>query len=315
MQAVLLQDNQLTLTGDYPLPKPTGTETLVRLVKAGICETDLQLVQGYMGFAGVLGHEFVGVAESGEMAGQRVVGEINCPCGVCSFCKAQAGNHCPSRTVLGILGRDGAFADYLLLPQANLYRVPDEIDTDEAVFVEPLAAAFRILEQVSFQGNERVVVLGDGRLGNLCSQVLRPVCAQLLTVGKHAEKLALMADLGIETALLQETTPDRSADVVVDCTGSASGIETALQWVRPLGTIVLKTTIAGTQTLSLAPVVIDEVTVVGSRCGPFSRALTALQNREIAVKPLISQTFPLSTADEAFKTARQNSVLKVLLEP
>jgi len=287
---------------------------LVRVLRAGICETDLQLVLGYMGFRGVLGHEFVGIAHDGAFAGRRVVGEINCSCGGCRTCTAGLPTHCLNRTVLGILNHDGAFADYIAVPQRNLHVVPDQIDTDAAVFTEPVAAAFQIPAQVPVHRSDRVVVLGDGRLGNLCAQVLAGMTSHLLVVGKHRQKLALLNALGIPTVQRSELPRERIADIVVDCTGSESGLPLALEIVRPRGTVVLKTTVAGTQTLALAPIVIDEVTVVGSRCGPFDEALAALQQGRVSVAPLISSRFELSRGIDALEHARTQPVLKVLLD-
>jgi threonine dehydrogenase-like Zn-dependent dehydrogenase len=286
----------------------------VRVTRAGVCETDLQLIKGYMGFRGVLGHEFVGVAETGDFAGQRVVGEINCACWQCDMCRSGFPTHCPNRTVLGILNHDGAFADLIAVPQRNLHRVPDSIPDDLAVFTEPVAAAFQIPAQITIAGTERIVVLGDGRLGNLCAQVLASMADDVLVVGKHREKLALLEAIGVKTALLSDDLPQRSVDIVVDCTGSESGLPTALKLVRPRGTIVLKTTVAGTQTLPWAPFVIDEVTLVGSRCGPFDRALDALEHGLVDVEPLITDRFNLSNGVMALQRAQQKGVLKVLLE-
>jgi len=314
MLAVEFESGRIALNERRPLSAPAEGEVLVRVLRAGICETDLQLLQGYMNFRGVPGHEFVGVAESGSYRGRRVVGEINCSCGECEFCREGLGNHCPRRSVLGILNREGAFAEYLTLPQKNLHPVPDDVSTDEAVFTEPLAAAFQIPAQLPLDASRRVVILGDGRLGNLCAQVIARLGCRLTVVGKHAEKLALLRTLGIETALLADADPDRSADVVVDCTGAASGLEAALRFVRPRGTVVLKTTVAGAQSTWLAPIVIDEITVIGSRCGPFAPALEALRKREVSVAPLISARFPLRGAAEAFAQARTSSALKILLE-
>ena len=287
---------------------------LVNVSCAGVCETDLQLIKGYMGFRGVLGHEFVGVAMSGPYAGQRVVGEINCSCWQCDTCRSGFPTHCPNRTVLGILNHDGAFADTIAVPQRNLHRVPDTIPDEIAVFTEPVAAAFQISAQISIRRQDRVVVLGDGRLGNLCAQVLARLADRVLVVGKHRQKLALLESMGIETRLLSDTLSERAADVVADCTGSESGLPTALKLVRPRGTIVLKTTVAGAQTMSWAPFVIDEVTLVGSRCGPFDRALAALEGGEVDVRPLISDRIGLSEGTRALERAQEKGVLKVLIE-
>jgi len=314
MRAVVVERNQFSHRTDYPEPTPRDGEVLVRVVRAGVCETDLQLIRGYMGFSGVLGHEFVGVAESGPFKGQRVVGEINCSCWTCPTCKAGAPSHCPNRTVLGILNHDGAFADYVAVPQRNLHVVPDDVPTDVAVFTEPVAAAFQVPSQMTIHRHDRIVVLGDGRLGNLCAQVLAHLSKDVTVVGKHLEKLALLKALGIRTALLSEFPAKRDVDIVVDCTGSPTGLPAALTLVSPRGTIVLKTTVAGDQTLALAPVVIDEVTILGSRCGPFDRALTALALGEIKVLPMISARYGLSDGVAALEHARDKPALKILLD-
>lgn len=313
MRAVVLNSAGVAYEPNYAAKTPYSGEIPVRVLCAGICETDLQLMRGYMGFHGVLGHEFIGIAETGEFAGRRVVGEINCSCRRCDFCRQGLANHCPHRSVIGILKHDGAFADVVHVPPENLHPVPDEISTWEAVFTEPLAAAFQIPAQIPLRGNERVIVLGDGRLGNLCAQVLAREGCRVTVVGKHDRKLALLSRLGIAVAKLGAIEPDRSAEFVVDCTGSATGIQSALQFVRPRGTVVLKTTVAGEQSLSLAPIVIDEITVVGSRCGPFPRALAALARKEIDVLPLIDGVFPLEQAVSALERAATTPVLKTLL--
>ena len=313
MRAIVL-DDRVMIQESRPAPNPGDGEVLVRVRCAGICETDLQLIKGYMGFRGVLGHEFVGVAESGPMAGRRVVGEINCACWTCDTCRRGLHTHCPNRTVLGILNHDGAFADLIAVPQRNLHVVPDSLSDDIAVFTEPVAAAFQIPAQITISAKDRIIVLGDGRLGNLCAQVLARISDHVIVVGKHREKLALLASLGIATALLSDPIDERAADIVVDCTGSDTGLPTALTLIRPRGTIVLKTTVAGTQTLAWAPFVIDEVTLVGSRCGPFDRALAALEKGEVNVQPLISERFDLGKGIEALERAQAKSVLKVLLQ-
>ncbi len=313
MRAIVLEDS-VRFVPVRPEPVPADGEVLVRVLCAGVCETDLQLVKGYMGFRGVLGHEFVGVAESGPFAGRRVVGEINCACRRCDTCRAGYPTHCPHRTVLGILNHDGAFADHIAVPQHNLHLVPDALPNDVAVFTEPVAAAYQIPAQLEIGRHDRVVVLGDGRLGNLCAQVLARISDRVLAVGKHASKLALLSARGIETALLSDVLGERLADVVVDCTGSATGLPTALRLVRPRGTIVLKTTVAGSQELAWAPFVIDEVTLVGSRCGPFDRALKGLEDGEVDVRPLLADRFDLSRGLDALARAQAPGVLKVLLD-
>jgi threonine dehydrogenase-like Zn-dependent dehydrogenase len=314
MRAIVLETDDVQVDMVRPSPVPAAEEVLVRVTRAGVCETDLQLIKGYMGFRGVLGHEFVGVAESGPLAGQRVVGEINCACWQCDTCRSGFPTHCPNRTVLGILNHDGAFADLIAVPQRNLHRVPDAIPDDIAVFTEPVAAAFQIPAQIEIAGSECIVVLGDGRLGNLCAQVLASMADEVLVIGKHREKLALLDAMGLKTALVSDDLPQRSFDIVVDCSGSESGLPTALKLVRPRGTIVLKTTVAGTQTLAWAPFVIDEVTLVGSRCGPFDRALNALEHGLVDVEPLITDRFSLSKGMMALQRAQEKGVLKVLIE-
>ena len=314
MRALVLGEQGVSARADWPPPQPDDDEVLVRVLCAGICETDLQLIQGYKGFRGVLGHEFVGIAQSGALAGRRVVGEINCSCWRCPTCASGRPGHCPNRRVLGILGHDGVFADFVAVPQRNLHAVPDSMLTEIAVFTEPVAAAFQITRQVPLDRGSRVVILGDGRLGNLCAQVLAGLCDRVLVVGKHRDKLALLESCGLATCLLADRPTDRSADVVVDCTGSLTGLPTALELVRPRGTVVLKTTLAGTQSASWAPVVVDEVTIVGSRCGPFDTALAALDAGRIQVVPLIAARFDLADGVAALERASEPSVLKVLLD-
>ncbi len=314
MRAIVLDGDQVSLQTDRPQPPRANGEVTVRVLRAGICETDLQLIRGYMGFRGVLGHEFVGVAEEGPYAGRRVVGEINCSCWQCETCLSGRPTHCPFRTTIGVASHDGAFADFVAVPQRNLHLVPESVSTDAAVFTEPLAAAFQIPAQLSLNRTDRILVLGDGRLGNLCAQVLAGICDRVLVIGKHPEKLALLQSLGIATGLLSEIPRERTADVVVDCTGSETGLPAALELVRPRGTVVLKTTVAGSQQMPWAPVVIDEVTIVGSRCGPFDWALAALDAGRISVLPLISSRYDLSRGIEALDAAKSRGVLKVLLD-
>ena len=314
MRAIVLDDHGVTLEADRPEPVPASGEVLVRVLCAGICDTDLQLVRGYKGFRCVLGHEFVGVPLSGQHAGRRVVADINCSCHACETCLAGRPGHCPHRTVVGILGHDGAFADLLAIPERNLHLVPESLDTEAAVFTEPVAAAFEIPAQLKLRREDRIVVLGDGRLGNLCAQVLSGISDRVMVVGRHRGKLDVLNALGIETRMLADRPTDRSADVVVDCTGSETGLPTALELVRPRGTVVLKTTLAGAQTLACAPIVVDEVTVVGSRCGPFEPALDALAAGLIDVEPLVSDRFGLPDGVRALERAAEPGVLKVMLD-
>ena len=318
MRALVLGEEGYRFHSDREQAQPVAGEVLVRVLKAGICETDLQLIQGYMGFQGVLGHEFVGIAESGEFAGKRVVGEINCCSGQCCQTNPAGRRHCPNRTVLGILNHDGAFADYVAVPQENLHVLPENVENDRAVFIEPLAAAFEILEQIDVKAGKPAIVLGDGRLGYLCAQVLSDAGADVTVVGKHAAKLERFAAQKLKTCLLNEI-PDgwfseRNAELVVDCTGNAGGIELALQLVRPRGVVVMKTTIASKQTLSLAPLVIDEIQLIGSRCGPFDVAIRALEESRIEVESLITARFPLEEIETAMEVAQQRDQHKVLIE-
>lgn len=318
MKAVVFDDD-LKLVTDHPKPAPGLGEALVRVSMAGVCNTDLELMKGYMGFSGVLGHEFVGVVEQapGEYAhltGKRVVGEINLYCGSCATCLAGMPIHCPERSVLGILGKDGAMAEFLTLPARNLHVVPDEVSDMEAVFTEPLAAALEILEQVHIRPTDRVLVMGDGKLGLLCALALRLTQCDITLLGKHEEKLAIAAAQGVRTMQLYGLAPERVYDVVVEATGSQDGFMDALGFVRPRGTIVLKSTVARGAELNLAPVVIDEITVTGSRCGPFAPALRALAQKLVEVTSLISASYPVDDALAAFEQARAKCIMKVLLD-
>jgi threonine dehydrogenase-like Zn-dependent dehydrogenase len=289
---------------------------LVKVELAGICSTDLQILKGYMGFTGVPGHEFVGRVSDGPapFIGKRVVSEINFSCGQCENCRRGLGRHCPNRSVMGIANADGAFAEYVAVPAENLHAVPDNVSDEEAVFAEPLAAAFEILTQIQLDPGDEVLVLGDGKLGNLCAQALRLTGAKVTALGKHAEKLQLIKNAGVRTLLLTDWRP-RWFDVVVEATGAESGLQFALSAVRPRGTIILKSTIAGNHQLSLAPVVINEVNVVGSRCGPFPDALEALASKRVSVTPLIEQIYSLADGIEALRHAARPGAKKILLRP
>jgi threonine dehydrogenase-like Zn-dependent dehydrogenase len=312
VRALRWDGTRLALERDAPDPAPARDEALVRVHLAGICRTDLEITRGYLGFRGTPGHEWVGhVVSAGDptLVGARVVGEINLACGRCPTCAAGLGRHCATRRVLGIVGADGGFADLIAIPTANLHRVPDRVPDREAVFTEPLAAAFEILEQVPAATRGRAVVLGDGKLGLLVAQVLARAGADVLLVGRHEPKLALARRLGIRTG-----APAPGADLVVDSTGSPDGLSHALALVRPRGTIVLKTTVAAEHRIDLAPAVITEVTVVGSRCGLFPPALAALGRGDVSVAPLIDAVYPLEDAVSAFARAAARGTLKVLVD-
>jgi threonine dehydrogenase-like Zn-dependent dehydrogenase len=314
MRALHWDGQRLRLDPAYPVPHADDHTALIRIRLAGICSTDLQIFNGYMGFQGVPGHEFVGEVCAGptERIGSRVVGEINFACGRCQFCTRGLGRHCPARRVMGILHADGCFAEYLAIPIANLHTVPDSVTDEEAVFTEPLAAAFEILEQVHQQPMHDVLVLGDGKLGLLCAQVLHSTGARVCVVGKHERKLHLLRKLGLHTEPLSDWQP-APADIVVEATGSTAGLELAIASVRPRGTLVLKSTVAADHTLSLASLVINEVTVVGSRCGPFPPALRALAHKHITVTPCIDKIYPLTVGSEAVAHAARPGTLKILL--
>lgn len=316
MRALLL-DGDLRLVEDYPAPEPAPGEALIRMGVAGICNTDLELVKGYMQFRGVPGHEFVGVVEEAPGAqaweGRRVVGEINAACGTCPTCQAGRSTHCPLRTTLGIAGRDGAFAKYLALPIRNLHVVPDTLADEVAVFTEPLAAACEILQQVRVRPTDRAVVLGDGKLGILCAQVLALTGCDLTVIGHHRENLNILAQRSISTAMEDEIDND-SFDLVVEATGQPAGYATARRLARPRATIVLKSTYHGSLGADLTMAVVDEITLTGSRCGPFAPALRLLEQGLIDVVPLIQARYPLTEALAAFKHAARPGTLKVLID-
>jgi threonine dehydrogenase-like Zn-dependent dehydrogenase len=308
---------ELEIVEDYPTPEPPPGEALIRVKLAGICNTDLELVKGYMQFQGIPGHEFVGVVERApgaeEWQGRRVVGEINAACGHCPTCRAGRPTHCPHRTTLGIAGRDGAFAEYLTLPIRNLLPVPVSLPDEIAVFTEPLAAACEILQQIHVRPTDRVVVLGDGKLGLLCAQTLALTGCDLTAVGHHQEKLDLLAQRGIPTALDDKSVAP-GADLVIEATGHPGGYAAARRLVRPRGTIVLKSTYHGSLEANLTMVVVDEVTLVGSRCGPFAPALRLLERGLVDVVPLIQARYPLDQALAAFEHAARPGTLKILVE-
>jgi threonine dehydrogenase-like Zn-dependent dehydrogenase len=316
MKALKVTGNKLELT-DISRPLANG-EVVVRVLKSGICSTDIEIVRGYASFEGVIGHEFVGVVEEAPasplLVGKRVVGEINAGCGHCGLCRAGDPRHCPNRTVLGIKGRDGAHAQFLKLPAANLFEVPAEISDSEAVFVEPLAAAIGIREQINFTDKTRTAIIGDGKLGLLCALSLANEPGHLILVGKHQEKMRIAEVRGIETVDASDRGKLESGfDVVVEASGSGSGFAAALDLVRPRGEIVLKSTFQGKPTWEAWRVVVDEIAIRGSRCGRFGPALEMLASKKIDVSPLVSDEFALSKGVAAFSRAAEKGALKVLL--
>lgn len=348
MRALVLEDGHLGLCADAPQPEPAADDALIRVSLAGICSTDLELVKGYAGgFRGVLGHEFVGVvvdAASGsgqypvssgqwsdsshlvssgttgvaEWVGRRVVGTINLGCRRCAVCLGEGPEHCPNRTTLGIHNKDGVFADYVTLPVVNLLEVPATVADEEAVFTEPLAAALRIREQIAVRPTARTAVVGPGRLGLLVAQVLALAGTAVVVLGRRAESLALPRQLGLPTGLV-DAAADNAYDLVVEATGNDAGFAHSLRLVRPRGTLVLKSTFAGRANIDLTKLVVGEITVVGSRCGPFAPALRLLEQgavgAQIAVRPLIEAEYPLSEGLAAFEHAARPGARKVLLRP
>ena len=317
MKALRFENNCLNLA---EIEKPQrASEATVRVLKSGICNTDLEIVEGYANFQGTIGHEFVGVVEAADDAkhliGKRVVGEINAGCGVCERCVFGDSRHCPRRTVLGIVGRDGAHAEFLNLPSGNLLEVPDEITDDQAVFVEPLAAAFGITEQVEILPDTKVAIIGDGKLGILCAQSLALKSENVTLIGKHRGKLSLAEKRNIETLLFESASKlNKGFDVVVEASGSEGGFSTALDLIKPRGKLVLKSTFHGTPKWEAWRVVVDEITIVGSRCGQFEPALDLLKKGAVDVESLISEEFSLADGIEAMAKAAQRGVMKVLLK-
>lgn len=315
----LVLDGVARVVKTQPAPERKRGEALVRVRVSGVCDTDLQLARGYMGFSGVPGHEFVGEvvdADDSAWRGKRVVADINAGCGECEDCKKHHGHHCAKRTVLGILGRSGSFAELLAIPERCLVAVPESVDDDRAVFAEPLAAALHVLDELDAPRRpRRAIVLGDGKLGQLIVRALASEAIATTLVGRHQAKLALAARAGVET-FLESDLPgsQRGADLVVEATGSEAGLTKALELVAPRGTVVLKTTVAQKLTVDLAPVVINEVKVVGSRCGDIERAIDVLARGAVDPLPLVEARYPLARADEALAHAGRRGALKILVD-
>ena len=315
MRSVYL-DNGVVSVRAAPRPKRPEGFALIRLLLAGICNTDLELQRGYYGFRGVPGHEFVGEvveADTPALLGQRVVGEINLACGHCEWCARGLGRHCPSRTVLGIVKHPGAFREFLTLPEANLHAVPADLPTERAVFTEPLAAACEILDQVKIPRGGEVAVLGDGKLGLLIAQTLQAHGARVHHFGRHREKLRISRAAGVTTEIAGKRLPVAAYEWTVDATGSAEGLRQAAAMTRPRGTVIMKSTVHGPVSLDTAPLIVNEITLVGSRCGRFEPALKLLRSGKVNVDDMISGEFPLSQAPAAFARAAEKGVMKVLL--
>ncbi len=315
MLSVFLENGAVEVR-DARRPRRSAGFALIKLLCGGICNTDLELQRGYYGFSGIPGHEFVGEvveAESRELVGKRVVGEINLGCGTCGWCRKGLGRHCPKRTVLGIVRHPGAFREFLTLPERNLHIVPESVETEAAVFVEPLAAACEILDQVKFPKRTRIAVLGDGKLGLLVAQVLQSRGFQIHQYGRHEEKLRISARSGIDTTLLPKKIPIAEFECVVEATGTPDGLAQAVKMVRPRGTVVMKSTVHKQVRIDTAPVVVNEIILLGSRCGRFEPALSLLREKRVNVLDMISARFPLSEAPRAFKCAAKRGTIKVLL--
>jgi len=316
MKAIIF-DKELMLT-EREKPEPMLGEALIRVTLAGICNTDHEITKGYMGFSGILGHEAVGVVEEingtdKALLGKRVVSEINYGCHSCEWCDRKLYRHCPNRHTLGIVNKDGCFAEYFTMPTEVLFEVPCGVSDEQAVFVEPLAAAIEITEQHHIEPNDKVLVLGDGKLGLITALALNAQNFDVTLVGKHRNKLDVAFSQGVKTSLLHDLKVEKAWDVVVEATGALSGFETALELVKPRGTLVLKSTIAAGKDFNLAPIVIDEITVLGSRCGPFEPALRLLESGKIDFAPMISGIYPADRAMEAFEKSKDKDVLKVLI--
>ena len=319
MKALFFDGLMLHFIENYNIPEPAENEALVRVLMAGICATDVEITRGYRDFRGIPGHEFVGIVEQVNggypgLVGKRVVGEINFGCGTCEYCLKGVEKHCLSRTCLGIFDRDGVFAEFVTLPLRNLWEVPDSVDDETAVFTEPLAAVFQVLQEVHVAPTDKCAILGDGKVGLLLALVLAKTWSHTVLIGKHDSKLAIAARQDVPTKRHDAIELKPSYNIVIDATGSPEGVGTAIGLVKPRGTIVLKTTVAGKSSVDLSRVVVDEIKVVGSRCGPFPPALGALARQRVDVKPLISAIYPFDQALAGFEKAGEKGIIKVLLD-
>lgn len=318
MKAVEFRENKVVLN-NVQKPELKDGEALVEIKLAGICNTDIEITKGYMGFSGILGHEFVGYvkeinSDDKSLLGKRVVGEINCGCENCEWCGRGLQRHCPNRGTLGIWQKEGCMCEYINMPTQNLIEVPENLSDEEAVLVEPFAAAFEILEQLHIRPTDKVIILGDGKLGLLIGLALSTIPCDLTLVGKHQNKLDIVGTQKVKTILLADLEVKKEYDIVIDATGSVNGFETAVALCKPRGTFVLKSTVAADKPLNLAPIVIDEITILGSRCGQFKPAVDFLAKKFVNIKPLIAKTFKADKAVEAFEYSKQKGILKVLID-
>lgn len=309
-------NKKLAYTDNHPSPTPADGDCLLRVHLAGICSTDIQITKGYMGFSGILGHEFVATVTGGspQWQGKRVVSEINCVCRQCDMCQAGLANHCRKRTVVGIAGRDGCFADAIAVPESNLHEIPDGVSDEEAVFIEPLAAAWQVVKQTAIDARSRVAVVGSGRLGLLIAQVLRTIDCPLTVVGRNPKTLEFCDKKHIQSVHVNDLVARADHDLVVECTGSPGGMAIAQSMVRPRGIIALKSTYADNSDVDWSPVVINEINIIGSRCGPFADAIASLQRSEIDVRSMITKTLPIERGVEAMDLAAHPDHIKVLLK-
>ena len=320
MKALHYHD-QLCYIPDFPAPENKSDEIIIQIASAGICNTDIEITRGYVpGFNGIPGHEFYGYVASvpdasyDSLIGKRVTAEINCGCGKCSFCKADLERHCPDRTVIGIVNRNGAFAEYISVPVPSLVPLPDTIPDDSALFIEPLAAALEIQEQMAILPDHRVLLIGDGKLAQCLALTLKPTGCSLQVAGRHEWKTVLLQQQGISTTLDHASLPDHAFDIVIEASGSSAAFGEALTKVRPRGTIVLKSTYAKGFSFNPAPVVVNEITILGSRCGRFSSAISFLENHRPDLSCLISKRFPLTDGVMAFETAQRKDTMKVVID-
>ncbi|MBP7506729.1 MAG: alcohol dehydrogenase catalytic domain-containing protein [Prolixibacteraceae bacterium] len=314
----LFFDNGLRYISEYPEPVPVEGEALVKIKLSGICNTDIEITKGYMNFKGVPGHEFVGFVEEvnsndKRLIGKRVVGDINCSCyePECEYCNKNLGRHCPDRITLGIDRKDGCFAEYLTLPIENLVEVPDCVSDENAVFAEPLAAAFEILEQVEVKSRSKVLIVGDGKLGILINHAISTTDAEIYHVGKHPEKLKHLSSEHCKI-LHKDEQDNTKYDIVIEATGSLEGFQYSVDHIKPRGILILKSTLAESQNINLSPLVVNEITVVGSRCGIFSRAIDYLKTG-VDLTPLVSGIFPIEKGVEAFEAAKEKKAIKILI--
>ncbi|MFP4016299.1 MAG: MDR/zinc-dependent alcohol dehydrogenase-like family protein [Halanaerobiales bacterium] len=314
IKALEFIDDELKMN-EIPVPEPEDNEVLVKTRLAGVCNTDLEILRGYQGFEGVLGHEFVGTVvedNKGELKDKRVVGSINIPCNYCAICQQGLYNHCQNIRCLGIINKDGVFAEYFTLPRENIYLLPDQISDQEAVFVEPMAAAVEIIEKIHIRPTDDVVVLGDGKLGLITAMTLWSMGYDIKVVGKHSDKLNILEEMGIETVMLDKF--NKRTQVVIDCTGSNSGLETAIKSVQPEGKIILKTTLADNYNINLSKIAVNELQIIGSRCGPFAPTIRLMKRNKLPLKKMIDKIFDFKDGVEALNYAAQKGVMKVLLK-